>query len=91
MRHLIPFTAIALTMLSFATAHAFEDEMLGTKANGRMERRDEAADRIPDPRMDYADERADVPPLSVEEEAVPTVNIPLPATAAPAKAPSARR
>lgn len=60
--------ATAAIMAASAPAFAFEDEMMGTRVNGRMERRDEGFDRVNDPKMDYHDAFFDKPDLTVKGE-----------------------
>lgn len=60
-------------------AWALEDEMMGTRVNGRMERRDEQWDRVPDPRMDYHDEFEDQPDVATDKQGQPAGAKPKPA------------
>lgn len=65
---LITFTTAAIIAAS-SNALAFEDEMMGTRVNGRMERRDEGFDRVNDPKMDYHDAFFDKPDISAGGDA----------------------
>ncbi len=60
--------AMGVGMVLATAAHAFEDEMMGTRVNGRMERRDEGFDRVNDPKMDYHGEH-DLAPRKLRGDA----------------------